>query len=203
MPSRQRPDGLEIMPITPDRLADLDRLLARGDPRSCQCAYVRLTNAVWSAATPAMRRDVHHDAVCTATAEGRAAGLLAYHDGAPVGWVSFDRREAFDRLSSPLLAPADDEPVWSVVCFVVAAAARRHGVASALLDATIDYARDHGVTQLESYPVAADPASRSAASLWRGTVAMFEEAGFTTVAVRRRHPTAPSRPIMRRRLRRR
>ena len=193
-----------IVAVGPDNVDDLDTLFAHGDPRTCQCAYVRLTNAAFSAASAAERRDVHRAAVRAAAADGRAAGLIAYHDDEPVGWVSFDRREAYDRLSSRLLGPVDDRPVWSVVCFVVAASARRSGVAARLLDAAVAFARDHGVTTLEAYPV--DPASstattRSSASLWRGTVPMFEDAGFRTVELRRQSASSAPRPIMRRALR--
>ncbi len=194
---------LRIEPVTPAHLDDLDRLFSTGDPRTCQCAYVRLTNAAWNAASVADRRRVHHDALRAAHEEGRAAGLVAYRGDEPVGWVSFDRREAYDRLeSSRLLAPIDDRPVLAVVCFVVAASARRQGVAGQLLQATLDWARDHGVTLLESYPVdVGDGRPRSSAALWRGTVSMFEHAGFATVEVRRQHATAVARPIMRRRVR--
>lgn len=189
-----------LEPVSPANVDDLDALFATGDPRHCQCAYVRLTNAAWAAATPAERREVHRRAVGLASDAGRAAGLIAYRDGQPVGWVSFDRREAFDRLaSSRALRPLDDRPVWSVVCFVVAARARRSGLAGRLLDAAIAYAREHGVELLEAYPVdTSTTARRSAADLWRGTVSMFERAGFTTVEVRRASATAPPRPIMRR-----
>jgi GNAT superfamily N-acetyltransferase len=194
---------LEIVPVTPERIGDLDTLFATGDPRDCQCAFVRLTNAEWSASTPAANRAVHLRALEAAADDGRAAGLIAYRDGAPVGWVSFDRRDAYGRLrSSPLYRPVDDKPVWSVVCFVVAAAARRTGVAATLLDATVRYAREHGARILESYPVDVSAGlKRSSAALWRGTVPMFEKAGFQVVEVRRQHASAPSRPIMRRRLR--
>lgn len=196
--------GLRIEPVTPENAGDLDVLFATGDPRSCQCAFMRLTNAEWSS-SPTANRAVHRRAIAEATADGRSAGLIAYRDDAPVGWVSFDEREAYDRLdSSHLLRPVDDRPVWSVVCFVVAAAARRTGVAEQLLGATLDYARDHGVRLLESYPVdVATPTrtKRSSADLWRGTVPMFERAGFTTVDVRRQNASSPLRPIMRRALR--
>jgi len=86
-----------IEPVTPANAAGLDALFAVGDPRVCQCAYMRLSNAAWSASTPAANRDVHRRAIAAATADGRAAGLIAYDDSGPVGWVSFDRRDAYDR----------------------------------------------------------------------------------------------------------
>ena len=37
------PDVLRIEPIKARHLDDLDELFARGDPRHCQCAYLRMT----------------------------------------------------------------------------------------------------------------------------------------------------------------
>jgi GNAT superfamily N-acetyltransferase len=194
-----------IDPVTPTNAGDLDALFATGDPRTCQCAFVRLSNADWSAAKVVDRRTVHHRAIAAAAEDGRSAGLIAYHDGEPVGWVSFDRRESYGRLgSSRVLRPVDDRPVWAVVCFVVAARARRSGLAGRLLEATIDYARASGARLLEAYPVdtaVPTPSKRSSSDLWRGTVSMFERAGFTTVEVRRQSAGAPPTPIMRRAVR--
>jgi GNAT superfamily N-acetyltransferase len=191
--------------VTPDHAADLDALFASGDPRDCQCAYMRLANAAWTAAAPPERRAEHLRAIAAATAAGRAAGLLAYRDDAPVGWVSFDLRPAYGRLSSSsLLRPVDDRAVWSVVCFVVAARARRTGLAGRLLEQAVAYARAHGARLLEAYPVdtaASTTSTRSSADLWRGTVGMFEGAGFRTVEVRQRSATGPPAPIMRRAVR--
>jgi GNAT superfamily N-acetyltransferase len=193
---------LRIEPIASRHLDDLDLLFARGDPRHCQCAFMRLTNTEDRASTPAQNRSLHHAAIRRAEAEGGAAGLIAYDDEGPVGWVSFGPREDFGRLAnSTLLAPVDDKQVTSVVCFVVAARARRKGVGTELLDAVIDYARDHHLTLLEAYPIDHAGQRRPGADLWRGTLSMFEAAGFTEVAAGRQNAKSPRRSIMRRRIR--
>lgn len=200
-------DPIRIEPVTLDNRDDLDELFARGDPRFCQCAYLRVTNAEWRKSTQASNRDVHRQAIADAVDAGRSAGLIAYddrdgEDGAPIGWVSFDPREQFPRLEqSKVLGPVDDKPVWSIVCFVIAARARRQGLAGRLLDAAVDYARDHGVRLLEAYPVATTGEKRSSSDLWHGTTSMFERAGFTTVEVRRHNKASPPRPIMRKAIR--
>jgi GNAT superfamily N-acetyltransferase len=193
--------SLRIEPIRARHLGDLDTLFSRGDPRWCQCAYMRRTNLDWNNADPAENREVHSRAVRRAARAGRAAGLIAYDDSDPVGWVSFGPRSEFDRLaSSRLLAPIDDQPVWSVVCFVVAARARRQGVASALLDATIEWAAAHDVSILEGYPVDTSGARKPGSELWRGTLSLFQAAGFEIVATRQHNATSPPRPIVRRTL---
>jgi GNAT superfamily N-acetyltransferase len=85
--------------------------------------------------------------------------------------------------------------VWWVTCFAVDSRYRRSGVGSALLQAAVEFARDHGATAVEGHPV--DVAGLSAArvggsAVFTGTVAMFAAAGFTEVG-----RTYPSRPVMR------
>ena len=62
--------------------------------------------------------------------------------------------------------------------------ARGKGVATALLDGAIDWARGQGATLLEAYP--SDTAGRKipAANAYHGTLSMFESAGFEVVARR-------------------
>ena len=68
------------------------------------------------------------------------------------------RASDYERLAhSRVLAPLDDKPVWSIVCFVVGRRSRGQGVANALLDAAIDYARDHGATTARGLPGRGSP----------------------------------------------
>jgi hypothetical protein len=70
--------------------------------------------------------------------------------------------------------------------------------------AAVDYARDHGATMLEAYPVdVPDGARIPAPNAFKGTVSMFERAGFTVAERRRSNATSPVRPIVRRAIRRR
>jgi GNAT superfamily N-acetyltransferase len=189
---------LRIEPITPAHFDDLDELFARGDPRTCQCAYLRLTHRDYAHTSPADRRSEHQKAIRRAFRQGRAAGMIAYDEVGAVGWVSFSPREEYARLvASRVLRPVDDEEVTSVVCFVIAPRARRQGVAAALLDAVIDYAAEQGIT-LESYPVDHGAERRAGADLWRGPRRLFEAAGFTVVATRQANAIAHPHLIMRR-----
>jgi len=123
---------------------------------------------------------------------GKAPGLIAYRDGVPVGWVSLAPREEFARLErSPVMKPVDDKPVWSIICFVVPAEHRGQGVARALLHGAIAYARKHGATIIEAYPVdKIDPSKDDA--MWFGAKSMYDHAGFKEVARRK-----PTRPVVR------
>lgn len=194
---------LEIHPLTPERLPDLAALFGQGgDPKWCWCAYYRLRGMDFSTATTASNREVLERAVETTAAAGRAPGLLAYRDGEPLGWVSVGPRDDYERLRhSKVLAPIDERPVWSIVCFVVARKARKQGIANALLDAAVAYAREHGATLLEGYPVDTASGRVGAASAYKGTVGMFERAGFKIAARRRANQASAPRPIVRRSVR--
>ncbi len=194
---------LEIHPLTPKRLPDLAALFGHGgDPKWCWCAYYRVRSIDFATATAAGNRRVLESAVETTAAERRNPGLVAYRDGEAVGWVSVGPRDDYERLQhSKVLAPVDDKPVWSIVCFVVARRARGQGIAKALLDAAVDYARDHGATLLEAYPVETDGGRVPAAHAFKGTSGMFERAGFKVVERRRANAASAPRPIVRRRIR--
>jgi GNAT superfamily N-acetyltransferase len=156
--------------------------------------FYRARGLSWCNSTPAGNRST----LRKLAGGDLAPGLVAYRAGEPVGWVSLGPRPAYERLAySKLLAPLDDRPVWSIVCFVVSRAVRGQGVAGALLRGAIDYARAHDAHTLEAYPVAAERGRVLAASAYHGTQSMFEKEGFTVADVRRWNANAPLRPIMR------
>jgi GNAT superfamily N-acetyltransferase len=192
-------NDLSIVPLTSDRLADLADLFEQGgDPKWCWCAYFRVRSTDFSKGSKTRHRSVMEASVVDVAAEGRAPGLVAYAGDEAVGWISIGPREDYERLAhSSVLAPVDEAPVWSIVCFVVGRRSRGRGVAQALLDAGIDYARAHGATIVEGYPVEVPAGTRvPSANVYRGTLSMFESAGFKVVE-RRVAPGGATRPIVR------
>ena len=194
---------LDIQPLTRERLPDLASLFNQGgDPKWCWCAFFRIPGSYWGNTTPRGNREILEEAVRTTAGEGRAPGLIAYRDGEAVGWVSLGPRTDYTRLErSTVLGRLDDKPVWSIVCFVVGRRARGQGVARALLNAAVDYAREHGARLLEAYPVETDGSRIASASAYTGTLSMFERAGFKEAARRRAPGANRDRPIVRRRIR--
>ena len=194
------PSDLVILPLTAERMPDLARLFGQGgDPKWCWCSFYRVRGVDFRTATAAANREVLERATASTAEEGRAPGLIAYRDGEAIGWVSVGPREDYQRLQhSNVLAAVDERPVWSIVCFVVARHARGQGVAHAMLDAAIAYARDHGATLLEAYPADTDGSRIAAANAYKGTVHMFERAGFEVVERRQANRASAPRPIVRR-----
>ena len=127
-----------------------------------------------------------------------APGLVGYRDGRVVGWVSLGPREDYERLAfSKILAPLDDTPVWSIVCFVVSRRARGQGVASALLAAAIDVRPRTRRDDPGGLPGRHGRWPRSPANAYHGPLPMFERAGFRVVERRQWNKATPVRPIVR------
>jgi ribosomal protein S18 acetylase RimI-like enzyme len=123
---------------------------------------------------------------------GHPPGLIGYRGKVPVGWVSIGPREAYAKLKrSPVMKPVDEQPVWSIVCFVVPSEYRGQGVAQALLRGAVVYAKKQGATLVEAYPVD-KPALSKDDYMWFGAKVMYDNAGFKEVARRK-----PQRPIVR------
>jgi GNAT superfamily N-acetyltransferase len=191
--------ALTIVPLSRERLPDVSALFDEGgDPKTCRCAFWRVAGSGWDNWTKA-----RNQGVLESLAGGDPApGLVAYLDGRAVGWVSVGPREDYPRLErSKVLARLDDKPVWSIVCFVVSRTHRGQGIARALLDAAVDYAREHGATLVEAYPVDPSRGRVPAASAYMGPLGMFEDAGFAVVERRQWNAASPIRPIVRRRIR--
>lgn len=201
-PDIARPETapLDIQPLEPDGWNDLTSLFEEGgDPKWCWCMYWRLRAKDFAVNRAAANRAGLRALTDVAAAEARTApGLVGYQDGRPVGWVSLGPRSDYERLErSTTLRPIDDRPVWSVVCFVVSRRARNRGLARALLDGAITYARKHGAPALEAYPTPTEGTRHPAASLYRGTLSMFQAAGFKVVGWSTAQANAAPRPIVR------
>jgi GNAT superfamily N-acetyltransferase len=173
--------SIEILPLTPERWADVTALFDEGgDPKTCSCMFWRVRSKDWSFANAAEARNGLHELV--AADRDPAPGLLAYAHGRPVGWVCVAPRSDYGRLvNSRVRPPIDDRPVWSIVCFVVSRSARGQGLTTRLLDAAMDYAIERGAPALEAYPAAAGAGRIPAAVGYTGLLSTFLAAGFEVV----------------------
>ena len=186
---------LTVLPLTPDRWADLEAIFnARGCSiaRGCWCMAYRRSGAQ-EPPPPGTTRASENKAQLEALVErGRPPGLIGYRGEVPVGWISIGPREDYAKLArSPVMKPVDDQPVWSVICFVVPTEYRGQGVARALLNGAVAYAREHGARLIEAYPVD-KPTRSNDESMWFGAKSMYDQAGFSEVARRK-----PHRPVVR------
>jgi len=169
---------LEFKPVTPDRWTDLETLFSeRGVQNGCWCMYWRVTRREFEQ----NYGDGNKDCLKEIVESGQVPGILAYQDGHPVGWCSVAPREDFPViLRSPTLKPVDDQPVWSITCFVVSKSYRGCGLTHMLIRAAVRYAKENGARIIEAYPV--DVHAKSIEyDLYSGLTTTFEKEGFIEV----------------------
>lgn len=172
-------------PATIRRWDDVQHALTGGgDGASCQCIWPMLSNTDWNATT----RDQRTEMLRAELDAGPPPGLIAYVDGAPVGWIRIGPRPAQARIprtriiAKSTAEPLDDPTVWAVTCFVVRREHRGTGLNRALLDAAIDVARDSGARLIEGYPVDTGGTSVRSNDLYHGALSTFLRAGFVETA---------------------
>ncbi|HMF18760.1 MAG TPA: GNAT family N-acetyltransferase, partial [Gemmataceae bacterium] len=166
--------------LTPNRWPDLEKLFGkRGACGGCWCMCWRLARAAFNKG----KGDGNKRAFRKLVADNVQPGVLAYDGDEPIGWCAVAPRQDYPYLErSRVLAPVDDEKVWSITCLFVAKACRRRGVSARLLKAAAELARKKGAKIVEGYPVEPYSSEMPAAFAWTGMVSAFQKAGFREVA---------------------
>ena len=173
--------AIEVRDVTPARVADyldfFDHRAFRDFPawQSCYCmeTHRHHTDDEWSARTGVDNRSDMQAMI----RDGGVTALLAYVDGKPVGWCNYGETTRLSGVMMKLkLDAAEHAGVGSISCFVIAAPYRGHGVATKLLDAAIERMQARGLRAVEAYPRRQE--DRSAQAHYRGSLRMYEKAGF-------------------------
>lgn len=184
-----RDERLCFQPVTPERLADLDRFSrAHGKFRYCSCMRWRLPNSRFHA----LGTEGRAAALDARVRAGGPVGVLAYTEsGEPIGWCSIAPREEYGAvLRARSIPTVEGERVWSVVCFYLDSSVRHTGLRAQLLEAAVEYARTEGAQVVEAYPSPGDDLFE-----YMGARELYLRAGFHDVEVPEDH-----RPVMRREL---
>jgi GNAT superfamily N-acetyltransferase len=181
---------LEFHPLTIDRWRDFEELFGeRGACGGCWCMWWRLKRSEFER----QKGDPNKRAMRQIVRNGEVPGVIAYESSEPVGWCSVAPRGRFPALErSRILERIDGAPVWSVVCFFIKKSRRDCGISVRLLQAAVEYVREHGGEILEGYPVEPKKDRVPSAFAWTGLASAFRRAGFVEVARR-----SETRPIMR------
>ena len=181
--------------------ADLQTIFGTADyPGKCYCQRFKTRDCHWASLSDQERRErLREQTRCDDPGSATTTGLVAYLGAEPVGWVAVEPRTAYPRLPrvrtvwSGRQEDKADEGVWAVTCFTTRKGYRMRGITYALAAATIGFARDHGATALEAYPMITQPGQEITwGELHVGSRQVFAEAGFTEVS----HPS-PRRCVMR------
>jgi len=189
-------DQLDVLPATGERWADVITLLGADGDRGCWCQSWRGVDSAFGRGEPGRNKLQLQSQM---ESGDFAPGLIAYHEGQPVGWCGLGPRAAMPRLMSSRTIPViDDVPVWSIGCFKIRVGYRRRGVAGALLDGAIQYARSMGAPALEAYPIDPEGQRIDVGFGFVGFTGMFEAAGFHRVLLTDAHSAGRPRWLMRR-----
>lgn len=180
---------LEFAPLTTDRWGDFETLFGeRGACGGCWCMLWRRERKDFDAGKGAGNK-----AAMRGVVDAEIPGILAYADGAPVGWCAVAPRETYIALGrSRILKAVDTVPVWSVSCLFVALTHRGRGVSVELLKAALRFVAERGGSVVEGYPVEPKTPAMPAVFAWTGLANAFLSAGF-----REHRRGSPTRPFMR------
>ncbi|MBP1882635.1 GNAT family N-acetyltransferase [Sinorhizobium mexicanum] len=186
---------LEFEPVTARRWQDFEQLFGRqGAFCGCWCVALRLPYAIRTRMSSDERKGFIKDRI----AAGPPPGIIGYSEGAPVAWVQLGPRHDVPQFNSPrtISRPlgdreAEDPSVWALSCLFLLPRLRGNGVSHRLLGAAIDHARAGHARFLDACPIDHAKQSKSA-TLCIGSTAIFDRAGFETVARRK-----DGRPLMR------
>lgn len=175
-------DGLEIVPLTPERAGDFLHLFDgpgfadNPDWSGCFCRFYHYDHDAgdWGGQSGAVNRS----AACDLIAARRMRGWLAMLNGEAVGWINAARKDSYAALAGDDVPGADPVRTGMIVCFLIAPDYRGRGLARLLMQAAIAGFRQQGLSAVEAKP-AINP--QRAASNYHGPFAMYLSAGFEHV----------------------
>lgn len=190
-----------MVPANRASWTDLQAIFGTADyPGKCYCQHFKTRDSQWNSLTDRERQDrLRQQTRCDEPHARTTTGLVAYLGKEPVGWVAVEPRTAYPRLLRIRTVwggrqedKADDN-VWAVTCFVTRKGYRKRGITYALAAATVSFAREHGASALEAYPMITAPGKEITwGELHVGSRQVFAEAGFTQVS-----QPSPRRVVMR------
>ena len=172
-----------IKPLTPDLLEDFlhffDDIAFSDNPEwgGCYCHFYHFAGDMeqWRKAT----KEQNRSATKMLIKDGTMNGLLAFIDNEPAGWCNVNSKDAYKKN------PFDDEPadnlegkIASIVCFLIAPAHRKKGIARKLLKHAIKTLKEENFAWIEAYPRKGD---LSDAHSYHGPVSLFDSEGFKVV----------------------
>lgn len=174
---------IEVRELTSAEVGDLDELFGSDEVADrCWCMWFIVRVKDFHEAGREGNRSAFLDLM---DGDSHPLGLLAYEGGRPVGWCAAGPRSRFTRIvRAPTLRNTDrgeDDSVWLVPCFFIHPGARRHGVATALLQGAVALAARRGAVAIEGFPQAGTKIRSGGSDFQTGVELLFEACGFIPV----------------------
>ncbi len=174
---------LIIKELTPDLLEDFlhffDIIAFSDNPKwgGCYCHFYHFAGNMeqWEKCT----KEHNRNATINLIKEKLMTGLLAFVNNEPVGWCNVNFKEIYEK--TPIVSEPEDnlkEKIASVVCFLIAPAYRKKGVARKLLNHATKTLKEQGFSWIEAYPRKGE---LSDAHSYHGPVSLFSSEGFSVV----------------------
>lgn len=189
----REPLTVRCEPLRPEHGPALVSLFERAESR-CFCRYFHFEGDknAWQARL-AFEPEQNRDALLARAAEKPPGGVVAIDPtDAIVGWMKLEPATALPKLYAQRLyrglpcLQGDRNGVWTLGCFLVDPAARRRGVARALVRAGVEVARAQGARAIEVFPRRAEGVADE--QLWTGPFTLFEREGFETMHDQAQYP---------------
>jgi GNAT superfamily N-acetyltransferase len=170
--------SIEVRPATTARFDDVATMLGPKNPDSsvCWCLSHRLDSKT-NRALVGRARGEYVKELCRRAV---APGVLAYQDLEVVGWAAVAPRSELPFARSTKIPHVDQLAVWSVWCIRARPGHRGKGIAHALLDGAVEYARSQaGGGGLSGGQQGQKGRPHHG---YVGTRKLFEDSGFTKAA---------------------
>ncbi|MBY9008391.1 MAG: GNAT family N-acetyltransferase [Candidatus Lokiarchaeota archaeon] len=174
---------LIIKTLTPDLMEDFlnffDNIAFSDNPEwgGCYCHFYHFAGNMeqWKKAT----KEQNRNATKILIKKEKMKGLLAFVNSKPVGWCNVNSKDAYKK--TPIDSESEDTlegKIASIVCFLIAPAHRKKGIARKLLKHAIKTLKEEDFTSIEAYPRKGD---LSDAHSYHGPVSLFDSEGFIVV----------------------
>ncbi|MQA80604.1 MAG: GNAT family N-acetyltransferase [Streptosporangiales bacterium] len=172
--------SIEVRPATSAWFDDVATMLGPKNPESsvCWCLSHRLDSKTNRELVGRARGEYVRE-LCSREV---SPGVLGYEDDEVVGWAAVAPRAELPFARSTKIPHIDRLPVWSVWCIRVRPGYRGNGIAHALLEGAVAFARSHHAPAIEGYPVDNRGKKVDTTMAYVGTRTVFERAGFTKAA---------------------
>src|SRR3712207_3518815 len=150
----------------------------RPDADVCWCLSYRIP----SKENLALQGPARCERVRQLVAEDPPPGVLAYDGEEVVGWAAVHPRADTTFARNRRIPSVDDLEVWSLWGIRARPGHRGKGITHPLGGGAVQFARAHGASAIESYPVDNEGRKVDLTMAYVGTRKLFERAGFVKVA---------------------